>query len=77
LPSSPKIRFAVGFTIGIGIGIIGSMLGVAGGELLIPTLIFIFARRLEGGFGKHPYLAWRRARGDLAPAWVWTYPAIR
>jgi uncharacterized membrane protein YfcA len=28
--------------IGVGIGIVGSMLGVAGGELLIPTLVLLF-----------------------------------
>ena len=33
---------AAGFAIGIAIGLVSSMLGVAGGELLIPTLIFVF-----------------------------------
>jgi uncharacterized protein len=42
LPGSPAIRFVAGFGIGIGIGLVSSMLGVAGGELLIPTLMFIF-----------------------------------
>jgi uncharacterized membrane protein YfcA len=42
LPASPAIRFVAGFAIGIGIGLVSSMLGVAGGELLIPTLMFIF-----------------------------------
>ena len=42
LPASPPIRVAAGFAIGIGIGLVSSMLGVAGGELLIPTLMFIF-----------------------------------
>jgi uncharacterized protein len=31
-----------GVVIGVGIGLVSSVLGVAGGELLIPTLIFIF-----------------------------------
>jgi uncharacterized membrane protein YfcA len=42
LPASPAIHVAAGFAIGIGIGLVSSMLGVAGGELLIPTLMFIF-----------------------------------
>jgi uncharacterized protein len=42
LPASPAIHVAVGFAIGIGIGLVSSLLGVAGGELLIPTLMFLF-----------------------------------
>lgn len=42
LPPGASAHFAAGFTIGLGIGLVSSMLGVAGGELLIPTLIFIF-----------------------------------
>jgi uncharacterized membrane protein YfcA len=42
LPASPGGHVAVGFAIGIGIGLVSSMLGVAGGELLIPTLMFVF-----------------------------------
>jgi uncharacterized membrane protein YfcA len=42
LPASPEIHVAAGFAIGIGIGLVSSMLGVAGGELLIPTLMFVF-----------------------------------
>lgn len=36
-------RIIVGFVAGIGIGIFSSMLGVAGGELIIPTIILVFA----------------------------------
>ncbi|NPV75522.1 MAG: sulfite exporter TauE/SafE family protein [Anaerolineae bacterium] len=40
--ASPLIQFLVGITAGILIGIVSSTLGVAGGELIIPTLIFVF-----------------------------------
>jgi uncharacterized membrane protein YfcA len=33
--------------IGVGVGLVGSVLGVAGGELLIPTLIFIFGAEIR------------------------------
>jgi uncharacterized protein len=47
LPNSPAAHLAVGFAIGIGIGLVSSMLGVAGGELLIPTLVFIFGADIK------------------------------
>ena len=42
MPTDPAIRFIAGAAIGLGIGLVSSMLGVAGGELLIPTLMFVF-----------------------------------
>ena len=42
LHGSLLIQTFVGITAGILIGIVSSTLGVAGGELIIPTLIFIF-----------------------------------
>lgn len=42
LSVEPVALFAVGLPFGIGIGLVSSVLGVAGGELLIPALIFIF-----------------------------------
>jgi uncharacterized membrane protein YfcA len=42
LPPSATVHLFVGIALGIGIGLVSSILGVAGGELLIPTLIFIF-----------------------------------
>lgn len=42
LPADPATHALVGAVIGVGIGLVSSMLGVAGGELLIPTLIFVF-----------------------------------
>jgi uncharacterized membrane protein YfcA len=40
LPAVPGIRHAAGVLFGCGIGIISSVLGVAGGEVIIPTLVF-------------------------------------
>ncbi len=42
LPPDGQLNFFVGTVIGIGIGLVSAVLGVAGGELLIPTLIFLF-----------------------------------
>jgi uncharacterized protein len=42
LPGGAPLGFIVGVAIGLGIGLVSSVLGVAGGQLLIPTLIFIF-----------------------------------
>jgi uncharacterized membrane protein YfcA len=47
IPASPAVHVAVGFAIGIGIGLVSSILGVAGGELLIPTLMFIFGADIK------------------------------
>lgn len=47
LPNDPLIHVAAGFAIGIGIGLVSSMLGVAGGELLIPTLMFVFGTDIK------------------------------
>lgn len=41
LPSLSRI--GIGFVAGIVIGVFSSMLGVAGGELIIPTIILVFA----------------------------------
>lgn len=42
MPTGAVVHLFAGIAIGIGIGLVSSVLGVAGGELLIPTLIFIF-----------------------------------
>lgn len=42
LLADPIARSAVGFVAGILIGIVSSLLGVAGGEMIIPTLVFGF-----------------------------------
>lgn len=43
LPDSVSLHVGLGFAFGIGIGLVSSILGVAGGELLIPVLVFVFA----------------------------------
>lgn len=42
LPADALLHACVGAAFGIGIGLVSSLLGVAGGELLIPTLMFVF-----------------------------------
>ena len=42
LPSSPLVRLLAAVLFGLGIGLVSSLLGVAGGELIIPTLVFAF-----------------------------------
>jgi uncharacterized membrane protein YfcA len=42
LPGGLSWSIAVGVSFGLAIGLVSSMLGVAGGELIIPTLIFVF-----------------------------------
>lgn len=43
LDLTPIIRIITGFLAGLLIGIVSSMLGVAGGELIIPTIIIVYA----------------------------------
>jgi uncharacterized protein len=42
LPDPGVLRLAVAVICGLVIGLISSMLGVAGGEIIIPTLLFLF-----------------------------------
>jgi uncharacterized membrane protein YfcA len=44
---SGGIQIAVGIGAGFGIGVVASLLGVAGGELLIPTLILLFGADIK------------------------------
>lgn len=39
----PAIRVVVGVVAGVAIGIVAALMGVAGGELLIPTIVMLFA----------------------------------
>lgn len=43
LDLDPVVRTAVGVVAGVGIGIVAALMGVAGGELLIPTIVLLFA----------------------------------
>ncbi|HVF01806.1 MAG TPA: sulfite exporter TauE/SafE family protein [Rubrobacteraceae bacterium] len=42
LPDILPVRVVVAVLFGLGIGVVSSLLGVAGGELIIPTLLFVF-----------------------------------
>lgn len=47
LPSDPVVRLPLAMLLGAGIGLVSSMLGVAGGELLIPSLMFVFSADIK------------------------------
>jgi uncharacterized membrane protein YfcA len=47
LPASATAHLIVGAGIGIAVGLVSSVLGVAGGELLIPALILIFGADIK------------------------------
>lgn len=44
---SEFVRGIAGMAIGLGVGMVSSMLGVAGGELLIPALVFLFGADIK------------------------------
>lgn len=48
LPQDEQLlRLGTGVAIGVGIGLVSSVLGVAGGELLIPTLLIVFGADIK------------------------------
>jgi uncharacterized protein len=47
IPAGAVFHFGTGFALGIIIGLVSSILGVAGGELLIPTMMFIFGADIK------------------------------
>jgi uncharacterized protein len=47
IPAGAAFHFGEGFALGIIIGLVSSILGVAGGELLIPTMMFIFGADIK------------------------------
>jgi uncharacterized membrane protein YfcA len=47
IPAGAAVHFGAGFTLGIIVGLVSSILGVAGGELLIPTMMFIFGADIK------------------------------
>ena len=47
LPASPPVRLVAAVIFGLGIGVVSSLLGVAGGELIIPTLVFAFGAGIK------------------------------
>jgi len=46
-PLSGTVRIIAGIVAGFGIGVVASLLGVAGGELLIPTLVLLFGADIK------------------------------
>jgi uncharacterized membrane protein YfcA len=47
LPDGIALRLALGVLIGLGVGLVSSVLGVAGGELLIPALMLVFGADIK------------------------------
>jgi uncharacterized protein len=47
VPAGAAFHFGAGFALGIIVGLVSSILGVAGGELLIPTMMFIFGADIK------------------------------
>jgi uncharacterized protein len=47
VPDEPLVRLSTGVLFGLVIGLVSSMLGVAGGELIIPTLIFAYGVEIK------------------------------
>jgi uncharacterized membrane protein YfcA len=47
LPDALAVRVVAAVIFGIGIGLVSSLLGVAGGELIIPTLVFAFGAGIK------------------------------
>jgi uncharacterized protein len=43
----PVPRTMLGLAAGVGIGIVAALMGVAGGELLIPTIVLLFAVHIK------------------------------
>jgi len=41
-PENVALTIAIGLALGAGIGVVSTMLGVAGGELIIPSFLFVF-----------------------------------
>jgi uncharacterized protein len=47
LPDSQLVRLVAAVIFGLGIGLVSSLLGVAGGEIIIPTLVFAFGAGIK------------------------------
>jgi uncharacterized membrane protein YfcA len=47
LPDGRWVDIAAGILLGLGIGLVSSLLGVAGGEVIIPTLVFAYGADIK------------------------------
>jgi uncharacterized protein len=47
LPMQPLVHLVAGVLFGLAIGLVSSLLGVAGGELIIPTMLFAFGADIK------------------------------
>jgi uncharacterized membrane protein YfcA len=47
IPAGAAFHFGAGLAFGVIIGLVSSILGVAGGELLVPTMMFIFGADIK------------------------------
>jgi uncharacterized membrane protein YfcA len=54
LPASPLVRLVAAVIFSLGIGLVSSLLGVAGGELIIPTLVFAFGAGIKTAADQPP-----------------------
>jgi uncharacterized membrane protein YfcA len=72
---SAAAHFCAGTAVGIGVGLVSSLLGVAGGELLIPALVLIFGVEIKTAgsasilisLGIVSIALWRYWRTDAIP----------
>ena len=77
LEANTAAHLAAGFGIGLGVGIVSSVLGVAGGELLIPALILVFGADIKTAGSASILISlgivsmglWRYWRADAIPTW--------
>ena len=60
--AQPAMRVTAGVIAGFGIGVVASLLGVAGGELLIPTLVLLFGVDIKLAGREVAALFWTRNR---------------
>jgi len=75
LPVGAAAHLAAGMIVGIGVGLVSSMLGVAGGELLIPALVLIFGADIKTAGSASILISlgivsiglWRYRRADAIP----------
>jgi uncharacterized membrane protein YfcA len=47
LPDTVNVWIVAGVMFGLGIGLVSSLLGVAGGEVIIPTLVFVYGADIK------------------------------